>query len=94
VSWHGLLHLVCGGIGFLALITACLILARRFAGERRRGWATYSAATGMAFLAAFAGIASASGSSVLNVAFACAVVLAFAWISALSVRLYRRVRIG
>jgi hypothetical protein len=93
VSWHGLLHFVCGGIGFLALITACLILARRFAAERRRGWAIYSAATGVAFLAAFAGIASASGSGVLNVAFACAVVLAFGWISALSVRLYRRARI-
>jgi hypothetical protein len=36
---------------------------------------------------------STSGSRVLNVAFACAVVLAFGWISALSVRLYRRARI-
>lgn len=91
VSWHGLLHFVCGGIGFLALIAACLVIARRFAGEGRCGWATFSAATGVAFLLAFAGIASASGSRFLNVAFAGAVVLAFCWISALSLRLYRRV---
>jgi hypothetical protein len=47
----------------------------------------------VAFLAAFAGIASASGSRARNVAFPCAVVLAFTWISALSVRHYRRARI-
>jgi hypothetical protein len=39
VSWHGLLHFVCGEIGFLALITARLILTRRSGEEHRRGWA-------------------------------------------------------
>ena len=39
VSWHGMLHLVSGGIGFLALIAACFIFARRFAAYGQRGWA-------------------------------------------------------
>jgi hypothetical protein len=30
VSWHGTGHFVAGGIGFLGLIVACLVLARRF----------------------------------------------------------------
>ncbi len=46
ISGHGLLHFICGGVGFLALIVACLVLARRFAAVGRRGWAAYSVVTG------------------------------------------------
>jgi hypothetical protein len=38
---------------FVGLPAACLVLARRFAGRGRRGWARYSAATGVTFLAGF-----------------------------------------
>src|SRR5947209_1148079 len=38
ISWHGLLHFICGGVGFLALIAACFVLGRRFASQRQRGW--------------------------------------------------------
>ncbi|MFG1945608.1 DUF998 domain-containing protein [Nonomuraea sp. NPDC048826] len=42
VSWHGLLHSFAPvGMG-LALSVACLVFARRFAREGRRGWAAYS----------------------------------------------------
>ena len=58
VSWHGLLHFVAGGLGFLCLIAACLVIARRLLAAGERGWAAFSAATGVLFLAAFAGIAS------------------------------------
>ena len=42
VSWHGLLHFVCGGLGFIALIAACFVFARRFAALGQREWAWYS----------------------------------------------------
>ena len=58
VTWHGMLHFMAGGIGFLGLIAACLVLARRFGRAGRRGWAVYSAATGVLFTAAFVGIAA------------------------------------
>ena len=57
-SWHGIGHLVAGGIGFLCLIAGCFVLARRFSTERERGWAVYSVLTGIIFFVGFAGIAS------------------------------------
>lgn len=90
VSWHGALHFVSGGIGFLGLIGACLVFARAYAALGRRGWAIYSAATGIVFLAAFAGIASGPGNAVINLAFTGAMVLGWAWICAISVHLIRK----
>src|SRR5215211_7015093 len=94
VSWHGLLHFVFGGVGFLGLIAACLVFARRFAALGERGWAVFSVATGVLYFAAFFGIAAGSqqGGTVLTLvvlAFTVAVVLAWAWISALEARLLR-----
>lgn len=91
VSWHGLLHLVCGGIGFLGLIAACFVLARRFAGLSDRRWAVASAVTGVVFLAGFAGIASGSGNSWTILGFWIAVVVAWTWLTALSVRMAEEV---
>ena len=92
VSWHGLLHFICGGIGFLGLIAACFVFARRFAARRQRGWVAYCVATGVIYLAAFAGIAVGSNSvgvitTVVILAFSVAVVLGWAWVSAVSVKL-------
>src|SRR6266480_7379035 len=86
VSWHGLLHFVSGGIGFLGLIAACFVFARRFAAQRLRGWAVYSVATGVIYLAAFAGIALGSNAvgvitTTVILAFSVAVVIGWAWIS-------------
>jgi hypothetical protein len=86
VSWHGLLHFISGGAGFLALIAAAFVFARRFAAAGERLWAGFSALTGLFFFAAFFGIASGSGSRALNVVFGLAVVLAWAWLSALHAR--------
>ncbi len=85
VTWHGALHFVAGGVGFLCLILACLAVARR----ERGGWRVFSALTGVLFLAGFAGVASGSHSAAVNLAFVAAVMLAWAWLSALAVRLYR-----
>jgi hypothetical protein len=87
MSWHGLLHFICGGVGFLALIAACFVLARRFASRRQRGWAAYSLATGVIFFAAFAGIVTGSGQSWSVMGFWIGVVVAWAWISAIAVKL-------
>lgn len=81
---HGLLHFACGGLGFLALIAACFVLTRRFAGLGERSWAFFSAATGVLFFAGFAGIASGGGSAALNIAFTVAVLVAWTWLSLVS----------
>lgn len=86
VSWYGMLHFLTGGIGFLCLIAACFVFARRFASLGQPGWAAYSVATGVIFFAAFIGIASGSKGPV-SVAFAVAVVLAWVWISLIAARL-------
>ena len=92
VSWHGLLHFVSGGIGFLGLIAACFVFARRFAAQRLRGWAVYSVATGVFFFAAFVGIAVGSNSAgaimtFVTLAFYVAVVIGWAWVSVMAAKL-------
>ncbi|SRR6266568_830727 len=86
VSWHGLLHLVCGAVGFVGFIAACFVVARWFSARKQRGWAAFSRLTGVLFAAAFVGIASGSQqggviSAVVIVAFTAAVVLGWAWLS-------------
>jgi hypothetical protein len=87
ISSHGLLHFITGALGFLALIAACFVFARRFATLGQRGWAAYSAATGILFFAAFFGIASGSGQAWSVISFWIGVVLAWAWISVMAARL-------
>jgi hypothetical protein len=87
ISWHGLLHFVAGGIGFLGLIAACFVFASRFMALKQPGWAAYSAATGVIFFAAFFGIASGSRGAGVSLAFALAVVIAWVWISVMAARL-------
>jgi uncharacterized membrane protein len=50
-STHAALHDLVSVGTFVGLPIACLVLARRFAGWGQRGWASYSAASGVAFLA-------------------------------------------
>ena len=85
VSWHGTLHFTVGGIGFLAMIAACLVLARRLP----PGWALFSRVTGIAFLAAFAGITT--GSPAATLPFVAGIVLSFGWLAGLAVRLYKTI---
>jgi hypothetical membrane protein len=46
-------HNLASAVFFLALPAACFVLARRFAAAGSSGWAGYSLATGVAFLAGF-----------------------------------------
>jgi hypothetical protein len=84
VSWHGNLHLVFGGLGFLSLVAACFVLARVVL-----PW--FSRITGALFIVSFAGIASGGGNVALNLAFTAAVVLVSVWLSVVSARLYKGV---
>jgi hypothetical protein len=84
VTWHGMLHFVAGGIGFLGLIGACLVYARRFRAAGRPGLALYSVATGVLFTAAFVGIASGSPNAAVNIAFGVAVALGWTWLTVLA----------
>jgi len=80
-SLHGALHVAAGGVGFLALVAATGLLANRFRAEGRRGYAAVTRAVGIAFLAAFAGIATGSTTPAVNLAFTAAVVLSWCWLS-------------
>lgn len=91
ISWHGMLHFIAGGIGFACIAAACLVLARRYAGEGRRGWTAFSLLTGVAFLGGFAMIASGRGSTVSNVVFTATVVLVWSWMAAVAADRYRNV---
>lgn len=86
----GALHYPVAGVAFLSLIVASFILASRFAGESRRGWAVASRAAGVVFLAGFGGIAGSAGASWGVVIFTAAIVIVFAWISVLAIDQYRR----
>jgi hypothetical protein len=52
-SWHYILHGIAFAVVFIPLVTACFVFARRFAAQAERGWAAYSAATGIALPALY-----------------------------------------
>jgi hypothetical protein len=90
ISWHGLGHFIAGAIGFLGLIVACLVLARRFHKEGERRWSLFSLITGVVYLASFVGIGASGGHVVLNLAFTAAVILGWLWFTLLTLRVRAR----
>jgi hypothetical membrane protein len=88
ISWHGTLHFMVGGIGFLCIIAACFVLASRFTRDGQRWLAWFSRVTGVVFLAGFVGIASGSHGPT-TLAFVAAVLILWAWLSTVFVRFYR-----
>jgi len=88
ISWHGALHFVVGGVGFVCLIVACFVLASYFRQEGRGGLAWFSLATGAVFLAGFAGIASGSPGPT-TLAFVAAIGLVWAWLATVCIHFYR-----
>jgi Protein of unknown function (DUF998) len=92
VSWHSLLHLLFGAIGFACLIAACFVITRRYARSGRRRAAAASRTIGVFFVVAFAGIASGAGNSAINLAFTAAIIASSGWLTYVAVDLYRRTR--
>jgi hypothetical protein len=83
ISWHGPLHFMAGGIGFFGLIGATLVFAYVFFRQRESRWAVASVLTGIFFFGAFAAIASGTRQPAINLAFTAAVVVSWAWLTAL-----------
>lgn len=82
MSWHGPLHFMAGGIGFIGLIGAALVMAVRHSGRRETGAALFALLTGLFFLGAFMAIASGKHSAAINLSFAAAVVVSWTWVTA------------
>src|SRR3954468_23616999 len=90
-SWHGLVHLAVAGAGFACLVVACFVIASRFRRNGEAGWAWFSRITGVLFAGTFVFMGSGAGGAVAILAFTAAVVLAWAWLTAVSVKLYRSI---
>ena len=91
LSLHGILHIATAGSGFLGLVAACLVVARRLSAGGRVQLAVFSRATGVTFSAGFAAVASGSSSSAVVGAFWLALLVAWAWMGMLAAHLYRQV---
>jgi hypothetical protein len=76
---HGTLHIVFGGIGFLALMIACFVFLRTFFSLKQKVWAVFCALSGLLFLASFFSAARASQGG-MNVQLFLNLVFVFAWI--------------
>ena len=85
ISTRGMGHFVAGSIGFSGLIAACLVMAAHYRSTGRTAFSRYSASTGILFFGAFAGLSAGAGSRPTIVAFDIAVVLAWAWITAICI---------
>jgi hypothetical protein len=81
VSWHGILHFVVGGIGFVGLVVASQLLGRRLRREGRPRLAIFSHTTGVVFAVSFVAMAASAGAPWSLLAFTGAVILASAWLS-------------
>ncbi|MCA1719257.1 MAG: DUF998 domain-containing protein [Actinobacteria bacterium] len=93
-SWHGALHDIFSLAAFVALAAACFVLGRWFSARGERGWAIYSAVTGIVFAVAFvlssAGFGQAEGLVDLAGLFQrVAVAVGFGWLALLAVHLLR-----
>ncbi|MEU4722962.1 DUF998 domain-containing protein [Nonomuraea dietziae] len=98
-SAHAALHDGVSVLAFVALVAACFVFARRFAGWGSPLWAAYSAMTGIVFTGAF--VLSSMGfeqtEGLVNLAGLfqrVSITAAWCWLSLLALHLLRRQEIG
>ncbi|MEU1736222.1 DUF998 domain-containing protein [Streptosporangium sp. NPDC020145] len=94
-STHAALHDGISFATFVALVAACFVFTRRFAGWGERGWAAYSAFTGIAFTVAMTlsslGFEQAEGLAGLSGLFQrVAIIIGWCWLSLLALHLLLR----
>jgi hypothetical protein len=87
LSWHSGLHFLVAGVAYLSLIAATFVFARRFAWLGQRGWAWYSLATGVVFLAVWLALFAWPEQDVVNLAYAAAALHGFGWVSLVAAHL-------
>lgn len=87
----GMLHFAVAGIGFICLVAACCVLGVRFGRAGDRIFARFSLITGAVFAGSFVAMASGGAGVGGILLFTAAVVLAWAWLTALSLKLYKAV---
>jgi hypothetical protein len=89
----GLLHDLCGVPFFLGLPLTCFQFGRRFAKQGERGWAGYSALSGVAMLAAFiaarAGVRASEDFGYAGLLQRVTLVAGFAWTTLIAARMLR-----
>src|ERR1041385_638004 len=61
LSWHGMLHLLFGVVGFVALLAGCIVVARMMAGLRQWAWVAFSTIAAAYFLVGFVGVIVSTG---------------------------------
>jgi hypothetical protein len=93
-SAHAALHDLFSVGTFVGLPIACLVMARRFAGWGQRGWALYSAATGVVFAVGFVLSSTAFNQVEPLVAFGglfqrATITLGWTWLTLLAVHLLK-----
>lgn len=92
---HGALHDLFSLVAFFSIPVACMVFARRFAADRRRGWAIYSFVTGVVFLALFVVTSAGFSQQAGLVEYAgllqrITVASGWAWLTLLAIDLLRR----
>ena len=90
-TWHGMMHYAVAGIGFACLVAACFVTAARFSRHDDPRWAWFSRITGIVFAGTFGYLTSGTGGAAAILSFTAAVVLVWAWLAAMSIKLYRGV---
>jgi hypothetical protein len=87
LSWHSALHFLVAGLAYLSLIAATFAFTRRFAALGQRGWARYSLATGVVFLAAWLALFAWPEQDMVNLAYAAAALHGHGWVSVVAAQL-------
>jgi hypothetical membrane protein len=80
-TWHAMVHAVAPPLAFTALVFAALVMARRFRTAGRRGWALYSAVSGLVALV----ITAWPDQDTASWRLAIGVVVGYAWLTAFAI---------
>ena len=90
----GKIHMLLSLVVFIALSSACFVLARRFAGDPEwRGWAAYSIASGVLVLVFFVAtdlVASLVPNGPAGLVQRLSIITGWGWVALLALRLLRR----
>lgn len=88
MSWHGIGHLAAATVGFACFVAACFTVAAALSRMGLPVWARVSRVVAVVFAASFVYLSSGTGGAAPILIFTVAVVLSWAWLTAVSLKLY------